>query len=30
MRKDSAKLQINRQFRRRPMLDQIRPHRLVK
>ena len=28
MRKDSSKLQINRQLRRRPMLDQIRPHGL--
>jgi len=26
MRKDRTKLQINRQLRRRPLLDQIRPH----
>ena len=30
MRKDSQELQINRQLRRRPLLDQIRPHGLVK
>jgi hypothetical protein len=29
MRKDRTKLQINRQLRRRPLLDQIRPHGLV-
>ncbi len=29
LRKDSQELQINRQLRRRPLLDQIRPHRLV-
>ncbi len=29
MRKDSQELPINRQLRRRPLLDQIRPHRLV-
>ena len=29
MRKDSQELQINRQLRRRPLLDQIRPHRLA-
>jgi hypothetical protein len=29
MRKDRQELQINRQLRRRPMLDQIRPHGLV-
>ena len=29
MRKDRTKLQINRQLRRRPLLDQIRPHSLV-
>jgi hypothetical protein len=29
MRKDRTKLQINHQLRRRPMLDQIRPHGLV-
>jgi hypothetical protein len=28
MRKDRTKLQINRQLRRRPLLDQIRPHGL--
>jgi hypothetical protein len=28
MRKDRQELQINRQLRRRPLLDQIRPHRL--
>jgi hypothetical protein len=28
MRKDRQELQINRQLRRRPMLDQIRPHGL--
>ena len=28
MRKDRTKLQINRQLRRRPLLDQIRPHDL--
>src|SRR6202034_268728 len=28
LRKDRTKLQINRQLRRRPMLDQIRPHDL--
>jgi transposase len=28
MRKDSQELQINRQLRRRPLLDQIRPHSL--
>ena len=28
MRKDQTKLQINRLLRRRPVLDQIRPHRL--
>jgi unsaturated chondroitin disaccharide hydrolase len=26
MRKDSSEFQINRKLRRRPMLDQIRPH----
>jgi hypothetical protein len=30
MRKDRTKLQINRQLRRRPLLDQIRPHGLIK
>jgi hypothetical protein len=30
MRKDRTKLQINRQLRRRPLLDQIRPHGLAK
>ena len=30
MRKDSSKLPINRQLRRRPVLDQIRPHGLVR
>src|SRR5580692_8771527 len=29
MRKDRTKLQINRQLRRRPLLDQIRPHGLA-
>jgi hypothetical protein len=29
MRKDQTKLQINRQLRRRPLLDQIRPHGLA-
>jgi hypothetical protein len=29
MRKDSPELQINRKLRRRPVLDQIRPHGLV-
>ena len=29
MRKDRTKLQINRQLRRRPLLDQIRPHGLM-
>ena len=29
MRKDRTKLQINRQLRRRPLLDQIRPHGLI-
>jgi len=29
LRKDRSKLQINRQFRRRLMLDQIRPHSLA-
>src|ERR1700679_3678232 len=29
MRKDRTKLQINRKLRRRPLLDQIRPHGLV-
>ena len=29
LRKDRTKLQINRQLRRRPLLDQIRPHGLV-
>jgi DNA-binding IscR family transcriptional regulator len=29
MRKDGSELQINRKFRRSPMLDQIRPHSLV-
>ena len=29
MRKDRTKLPINRQLRRRPLLDQIRPHSLV-
>ncbi len=29
MREDGPKLQINRRFRRRPVLDQIRPHSLV-
>jgi hypothetical protein len=29
MRKDRQELQINRQLRRRPMLDQIRPHGLM-
>jgi hypothetical protein len=29
MRKDRTKLQINRQLRRRPLLDQIRPHGLT-
>ena len=29
LRKDRTKLPINRQLRRRPLLDQIRPHRLV-
>ena len=29
LRKDSPELQINRKFRRRPLLDQIRPHDLV-
>ena len=29
MRKDRTKLQINRQLRRRTMLDQIRPHGLT-
>jgi hypothetical protein len=28
LRKDSLELQINRKFRRRPVLDQIRPHGL--
>ena len=28
LRKDRSKLQINRQFRRWPLLDQIRPHSL--
>jgi hypothetical protein len=28
VRKDQTKLQINRKLRRRPLLDQIRPHRL--
>jgi hypothetical protein len=28
MRKDSSELQINRKLRRRPLLDQIRPHGL--
>jgi hypothetical protein len=28
VRKDRQELQINRQLRRRPMLDQIRPHGL--
>ena len=30
MRKDRQELQINRQLRRRPMLDQIRPHGLAR
>ena len=29
LRKDRTKLQINRQLRRRPLLDQIRPHGLA-
>jgi hypothetical protein len=29
MRKDRQELQINRQLRRRPLLDQIRPHGLA-
>jgi hypothetical protein len=29
VRKDQTKLQINRKLRRRPLLDQIRPHRLA-
>jgi hypothetical protein len=29
MRKDSSEFQINRKLRRRPMLDQIRPHGLA-
>ncbi len=29
LRKDRTKLQINRQLRRRPLLDQIRPHGLL-
>jgi len=29
MREDSPELYINRRLRRRPMLDQIRPHGLV-
>jgi hypothetical protein len=29
MRKDRTKLQVDRLFRRRPLLDQIRPHGLV-
>jgi hypothetical protein len=29
MRKDRKELQINRQLRRRPLLDQIRPHGLA-
>jgi hypothetical protein len=29
MRKDSSELQINRKLRRRPLLDQIRPHGLA-
>ena len=29
LRKDRSKLQINRQLRRRPVLDQIRPHSLA-
>ncbi|MEP9357074.1 3-oxoacyl-ACP reductase, partial [Xanthobacter sp. KR7-65] len=28
LRKDGSKLPIHRQFRRRPLLDQIRPHGL--
>ena len=30
MRKDGQETRINRQLRRRPLLDQIRPHRLVR